>query len=139
MCSAPCQAEHDAAEHDGDMRTVPDPAILPQPGHIALHAAALDGRTVELRRLLRQHPELVDERNADGKTALHIVSEQGHLDCLSALIEHGADVNTTTADNSTPVWLATYNFHVFIQQEEMLPQVFRTVVVWLQLIFLTAV
>lgn len=44
-----------------------------------------------------------------GLTALHYAVRQGNVDAADALLDRGADVNGASADNTTPLMLATIN------------------------------
>ena len=44
-----------------------------------------------------------------GLTALHYAVRQGNVEAVDALLDKGADVNAVTADNTTPLMLATIN------------------------------
>jgi ankyrin repeat protein len=57
---------------------------------IPLHDAALDGEVTEMRRLVAAGA-IVDERDADGDTALHCASMNGHVEAMRALVELGAN------------------------------------------------
>ena len=52
-------------------------------------------------------------QNTDGGglTALVFAARQGHMDCVHALVEAGADVNETTRYGWTPLLVATQNRH----------------------------
>src|SRR5579883_3141313 len=52
-------------------------------------------------------------QNTDGGglTALVFAARQGHMDCVQALVEAGADVNQTTRYGWTPLLVATQNRH----------------------------
>ncbi len=60
----------------------------------AIQDAAADGRTDDLRRLLDQHPDLLDARGVDfnKQTALHKAVWKNRLECVRLLLERGADV-----------------------------------------------
>jgi ankyrin repeat protein len=47
----------------------------------------------------------------DGKTALHLVSENDHLNIARLLIEHRASVDLATNDGETTLHLASENGH----------------------------
>ncbi len=46
-------------------------------------------------------------QNKDGKTPLHLASEQGQVDLARMLIECGADPMAKTYDEKTPLHLAS--------------------------------
>jgi ankyrin repeat protein len=60
----------------------------------AIQDAAADGRTDDLRRLLDEHPDLLDARGVDfnKQTALHKAAWKNRLECVRLLLERGADV-----------------------------------------------
>jgi len=60
----------------------------------AIHAAAADGRSDELQRLLDTQPELIDAPGAtwERRTALHQVAWRNQLECVRVLLERGANV-----------------------------------------------
>lgn len=51
----------------------------------------------------------VDERDADGRTALHHAAIQGDLDIFQLLIEMGADPNASDSNGWTPLHFASQN------------------------------
>ena len=58
-------------------------------------------------RCIGRIPETdLDSRDNDGYTALHYAAENGHVNIVSLLIEHGARVNPKTNEDSTPLALA---------------------------------
>jgi ankyrin repeat protein len=59
----------------------------------AIQDAAADGRTDDLRRLLDEHPDLLDARGVDfnKQTALHKAAWKNRLECVRLLLERGAD------------------------------------------------
>ena len=64
------------------------------------HAAANLGDHVALRRLLDEHPELVNERGRDGATPLHMARTPVIVDLL---VERGADLDMRDIDHgATP-------------------------------------
>jgi len=48
----------------------------------------------------------VDALDMYGVSAMHLAAENGHLTCLQALLEAGADYNTGTAEKK-PQWVST--------------------------------
>ena len=59
------------------------------------------------------HPRSVTERIGyiGGLTALHYAVREGHVEVVEALINGGADVDRVSADESSPLLLATLNGH----------------------------
>jgi ankyrin repeat protein len=55
--------------------------------------------------------ELLDGRNNDGKTPLHLASQQGHLGVIEILISYGADLHILDNDGKTAQDLAAQNGH----------------------------
>ena len=47
-----------------------------------------------------------DDPHVDGVTAVHVAAQGGHLDCVNALIEAGADVTIQDDEDRTPLLLA---------------------------------
>lgn len=83
------------------------------------HAAA-SGATAQLAELLQQHPELVNERDERGHTALHLVALGGwsadansdYVEAAKTLLDAGADVGAPASHeslgDSSPLILAAY-------------------------------
>ncbi|KAL2614168.1 hypothetical protein R1flu_025860 [Riccia fluitans] len=56
-----------------------------------------------LRKLLKEKPELVNETDYDGRTALHVAAAYGCLQAAKVLLENGAKVNAQDRWNSSPL------------------------------------
>ncbi|KAL3698966.1 hypothetical protein R1sor_016988 [Riccia sorocarpa] len=56
-----------------------------------------------LRELLKEKPELVNETDYDGRTALHVAAAYGCLKSARVLLENGANVNAQDRWNSSPL------------------------------------
>ena len=78
---------------------------------VMTHQAARSGDEAEVRRLVANGVN-VDERDADGSTALHTATEHGHVEVMRALMELGADKEAKDADGETPLHWAADNGHV---------------------------
>ncbi|KAH6554885.1 hypothetical protein KP509_1Z299800 [Ceratopteris richardii] len=63
-----------------------------QEGLDEIHKCAKAGDLAGLERLLQSNVA-VDQKDGDGRTALHWASDQGHLEIVKLLISHGADIN----------------------------------------------
>lgn len=77
----------------------------------AIQEAAADGRADDLRRLLDEHPELIDARgvDVDAQTALHKAAKGNHGDCVRLLLEADADVRIRDyGDNAYALHLAAH-------------------------------
>jgi ankyrin repeat protein len=53
--------------------------------------------------VFRRHPELADVRSSDGLTMLHRAAGRGALTVTRWLLDHGSDVNSTSAEGWTPI------------------------------------
>lgn len=56
-----------------------------------------------LKSVLIAHPDLIAERDGNGRTALHHAAEDGVAGCLDALLTAGADPNATDVAGETPL------------------------------------
>ncbi|CAB9512210.1 Diazepam-binding inhibitor-like 5 [Seminavis robusta] len=63
--------------------------------------AASQNDAKELQSLLKQYPELVNHRDEDGQSALHLAADKGASEALKALMDAGADVNAADGDGIT--------------------------------------
>jgi len=78
--------------------------------------ACAEGDLDALRGLLANDPALVRASNTErlhqGWTGLHAAAEQGHVDAVRLLLEHGADPNAREAgDNTYPLHWASAHGH----------------------------
>lgn len=76
-----------------------------------LHLAARDGAVEIMGLLIEGRPDLIDAKNTHGATALHICSEQGHVDAVRCLLESGADASLVNSDGATAEHLAFLGRH----------------------------
>jgi hypothetical protein len=81
---------------DSEIRLWPFPTVEPSVGgmlEVVPHVqAAQFGRIDELRALLDNMPELIDQTNDRGMTALMAAAHGGHAAVVTMLLERGADV-----------------------------------------------
>jgi len=61
---------------------------------LSLHAAAKQGNLAAASELVKTYPQLINSRDLDFKTPLHIAAENNHLKVAGLLIANGAEVNT---------------------------------------------
>jgi len=93
-------------------------------GKTALLMAAQTNNCDLVDYLLREcaaYPEqvgkvVIDNENIDDASALWCSAAVGCLQCVKVLLEHGANVNTTTSTNSTPLRAACFDGHYDIVQ-----------------------
>ncbi|GMH15288.1 hypothetical protein Nepgr_017129 [Nepenthes gracilis] len=91
-CSSPAKKTGDKKK--GKTRVSKTSAIL-------WHAHQKDAATV--RKLLEEDPSLVNTRDYDNRTPLHVASLHGWIDVANCLIEFGADVNAQDRWKNTPL------------------------------------
>ena len=83
-----------------------DPACITVEGKTALHIAAERGDSDCLEIIATEIDEsVINTANAKGKTALHLAARGGHWECVKVLVKWGADVNTTTFEGKTALYI----------------------------------
>lgn len=55
--------------------------------------AAKSGDINTTEKVLDEHPELVNQKDETGATALHFAAFSGHRELARVLVKHGADIN----------------------------------------------
>ncbi|MFC2146723.1 ankyrin repeat domain-containing protein [Acidobacteriota bacterium] len=71
-----------------------------------IHDAAKSGDIEKIKMLLKKDPGLLNSKDDEGKTPLHIAAEHGRGDIAAFLVSQKADVNSKTVFNLTPLHLA---------------------------------
>lgn len=77
----------------------------------ALHWAACDGRTSDVKRLLAEGAD-IESKTKEGEAPLHCAAALGRKETVGYLISKGADINSRNGYNSTPLHLAAAGGHV---------------------------
>ncbi|MFC1724439.1 ankyrin repeat domain-containing protein [candidate division KSB1 bacterium] len=77
----------------------------------SLQDAAKNGKLDEVKKLLMNDPDLLNNRDRMNKTALHIACENGHTELVKFLVEKGANVNITDYDFKKPLLWAAEKGH----------------------------
>lgn len=73
---------------------------------VSIHEAARSGTLQQVRKILRNVQQNVDELDEEGCSALHIACVQKRFDIARYLIQKGADVNQDDDTGSTPLHYA---------------------------------
>ncbi|KAL9085459.1 MAG: hypothetical protein Q9165_007609 [Trypethelium subeluteriae] len=96
-----------------------DPRFTDQRLRTPLHEAALvkGGLDQVIRQILQMRPELVDELDNDGNTALNLASIAGNIDVVKALLDHDADCRIGDKFGMQPLFRATGCRHEQIVME----------------------
>lgn len=74
--------------------------------------AASENDTIELERVLNENPNLINHRDDDGQSALHLAADQGATDALLFLLEAGANVSAADDDGITVLHAAVIGENV---------------------------
>ena len=91
-----------------------------------IYAAAYEGDLKSLKRLLgrvqKEKKSLAARRevqrwaNSDGMTPLYVAVEEGHAECVNALLESHYSANQARNDGLSPLWVAIQNNQVDLVQ-----------------------
>jgi len=73
---------------------------------VEMFKAAVEGNTATVTKLAKAHPELVNERDADGMTPLLLAAARGKAEVVDALLEAKADPNQPNRLGQTPLHIA---------------------------------
>ncbi|MYC63829.1 MAG: hypothetical protein F4X16_13545, partial [Caldilineaceae bacterium SB0661_bin_34] len=89
---------------------IPTISVSPGTPLASLHAAAGNGNTLTVERLLADgaDPNMVD---GNGETALHNAARHGHVLVADQLLKHGANPDVINVRRSTPLHLAAWFGH----------------------------
>ena len=66
----------------------------------SIHSLAFLGRTDELERLSKEGVDIIHPRE-NGKTPLHLATDEGHPATVQLLLSYGADVDAVDEDGNT--------------------------------------
>ena len=89
-------------KHGGDVNKKDDK------GYIAIHFAALHGRTDTVQILLRAGSKF-DPQTEDKNTPLAFAAKGGHQETMKVFLQLGCNVNNVDKDKDTPIHYASYN------------------------------
>lgn len=97
----------DLLEHGADAN-----AAIGDLQRTALHQAAHLNNTNALSVLLRSGAVMTTE-DAKGDTPLHLAAWAGHMEALTALLAHGADIDWLSGrDGYSPLWCSISAYHI---------------------------
>lgn len=74
--------------------------------------AAKRGHLEFLKLLLPAERQLLDAKDSEGNTALHLAAHEGHDAAVQELIKNGADMRLTNKRGNTPLATATLTGHI---------------------------
>ena len=74
-----------------------------KPEAVPLYYAAMLGFRGLAEHLIAEHPEHVNDRGGRGVTPMHVAARAGHVDILSILHEHGADLEGRVINGQSPL------------------------------------
>uniref|UniRef100_A0A2K5RKP3 Ankyrin repeat and SOCS box protein 2 n=1 Tax=Cebus imitator TaxID=2715852 RepID=A0A2K5RKP3_CEBIM len=79
-------------------------------GWLPLHEAAYYGQLGCLKVLQQAYPGAIDQRTLQEETALYLATCRGHLDCLLALLQAGAEPDISNKSRETPLYKGEWAF-----------------------------
>ena len=102
---AACNASHSGvAEYL--LESGADPSIEDHRMRTPLHAAATQGIHATMRAMLDIKPQIVDKRDADGQTALHLASIAGDLHAVKILLQYSGSCSIGDKFDAQPLFRA---------------------------------
>ena len=97
---------------DGNLDELDLTYVLSENGATLAHIAARKGDLEALKAVVTAEQSLCEVGDIRGATPLHVCAYHGHLDCLSCLLESGAEANLGDFDGATPVHFAAASGHL---------------------------
>jgi ankyrin repeat protein len=74
--------------------------------------AATAGNLEKVKELVEKDPQLVNAKDATGRTLLHLAAGGVHLEVMKYLVQKGADVNAKETDGTTPLYSSALRGHL---------------------------
>ncbi|XP_041430803.1 ankyrin repeat and SOCS box protein 2 isoform X2 [Xenopus laevis] len=75
-------------------------------GWLPLHEAAYYGSLACVTLLLKAYPSTIDQRTLQEETALYLSTVRGHMDCMTYLLQSGAEPDIANKSRETPLYKA---------------------------------
>src|SRR3989304_7725119 len=69
-----------------------------------------NGNVEALFSLLLENGDNVNQTNKNGRTPLHIASQEGHVEIVSLLLKNRANVNQADSDGYTPLYISSSSY-----------------------------
>mmetsp|Transcript_10861 Transcript_10861/g.17928 ORF Transcript_10861/g.17928 Transcript_10861/m.17928 type:complete len:605 (+) Transcript_10861:110-1924(+) len=76
-------------------------------GATVLHHAAMNGFVGIANSLVAVGSAVIEQRNKAGCTPLYQAAQHGHIDCVHALLDLGANLEARTRTGATPLYIAS--------------------------------
>eukprot|EP00755_Sulcionema_specki_P001899 Sspe_Gene.26422::Locus_10936_Transcript_1_1_Confidence_1.000_Length_1225::g.26422::m.26422 len=76
-------------------------------GNLPVHAAVESGHAPMISEVVKSDPSLVNARNNDGSTPLHLAACDGKIEVVRLLVELGADVEARNDRGENPSRVAS--------------------------------
>ncbi len=76
-----------------------------------IHQAAKEGDLAKVKALLEKNTDLINAKNENGQTPLHIAASGGQLAVVEFLISQGADINLRQNNGATALHFACFGGH----------------------------
>jgi ankyrin repeat protein len=74
--------------------------------------ALFSGDAETIREYVRNHADVITEKDTYGSTLLHYVAASGHAEIVELMVSAGADVNAENENQETPLHWATRRKHL---------------------------
>jgi ankyrin repeat protein len=78
------------------------------PRAVPLYYAAKFGFRDLAEHLIAENPDHINARGGSKETPMHVAASQGHINILSLLLDHGADVDVRNKTGETPLLRASW-------------------------------
>ena len=98
-------------DYEGEPQVKETKHIYNDPEASYLHFCAFFGSREVLKLLLEKHQDsvMIDQKDSEGNTALHLASRNGYSTCVSLLLQKGAKVDEVNKAKRTPLFLSIQN------------------------------
>ncbi|KAJ8132969.1 hypothetical protein O1611_g657 [Lasiodiplodia mahajangana] len=90
---------------------------LTEDGYTPLHVATIRGKAGSTERLIQLGANLEFRERNLGSTPLHCAAQEGHIDIVRILSNHGANLQALRDDGLTPLHIAAYHGHTATVEE----------------------